>query len=53
MEVPRQEESQRQDLYEQQQEQHRQRQQEQRRKQTSGEDFLQQLRLGLIPLDGE
>ena len=53
VEVPRQEESQRQDLYEQQQEQHRQRQQEQRRKQTSGEDFLQQLRLGLIPLDGE
>lgn len=53
VEVPRQEESQRQDLYEQQQEQHRQRQQEQRRKQASGEDFLQQLRLGLIPLDGE
>lgn len=53
VEVPRQEESQRQDLYEQQQEQHRQRQQEQRRKQESGEDFLQQLRLGLIPLDGE
>ena len=53
VEAPRQEESQRQDLYEQQQEQHRQRQQEQRRKQTSGEDFLQQLRLGLIPLDGE
>lgn len=55
VEVPRQEESQRQDLYEQQQErQQRHRQQEQRRKQTaSGEDFLQQLRLGLIPLDGE
>ncbi|WP_325200984.1 flagellar hook-length control protein FliK [Oscillibacter sp.] len=53
VEVPRQEGSQRQDLYEQQQEQHRHRQQEQRRKQASGEDFLQQLRLGLIPLDGE
>ncbi|MCI9578498.1 MAG: hypothetical protein HFF98_06595 [Oscillibacter sp.] len=53
VEVPRQEESQREDLYEQQQEQHRRRQQEQRRKQESGEDFLQQLRLGLIPLDGE
>lgn len=53
VEVPRQEESQRQDLYEQQQEQHRRQQQEQRRKQESGEDFLQQLRLGLIPLDGE
>lgn len=53
VEVPRQEESQRQDLYEQQQEQHRRHQQEQRRKQESGEDFLQQLRLGLVPLDGE
>ena len=53
VEVPRQEESQRQDLYEQQQERHQRRQQEQRRKQESGEDFLQQLRLGLIPLDGE
>ena len=54
VEVPRQEESQRQDLYEQQQEHQQRRQQEQRRKQeTGGEDFLQQLRLGLIPLDGE
>lgn len=54
VEVPRQEESQRQDLYEQQQEQHRRHQQEQRRKhEASSEDFLQQLRLGLIPLDGE
>lgn len=53
VEVPRQEESQRQDLYEQQQEQHRRHQQEQRRQQESGEDFLQQLRLGLVPLDGE
>ena len=54
VEVPRQEESQRQDLYEQQQEQRQRQQQERRRKQeTGGEDFLQQLRLGLIPLDGE
>lgn len=54
VEVPRQEESQRQDLYEQQQEHHQRRQQEQRQKQEGGsEDFLQQLRLGLIPLDGE
>ena len=54
VEVPRQEESQRQDLYEQQQEQRQRQQQEQRRKrETAGEDFLQQLRLGLIPLDGE
>ncbi len=54
VEVPRQEESQRQDLYEQQQQQHRQhRQEERRRQETDSEDFLQQLRLGLIPLDGE
>ena len=54
VEVPRQEESQRQDLYDQQQERHQRQQQEQRRQQAaSGEDFLQQLRLGLIPLDGE
>ena len=53
VEVPRQEESQRQDLYEQQQEQHQRQQQERRRKRESGEDFLQQLRLGLVPLDGE
>ena len=54
VEVPRQEESQRQDLYEQQQEHHQRHQQEQRRRQErSGEDFLQQLRLGLIPMDGE
>lgn len=54
VEVPRQEESQRQDLYEQQQEQHQQHRQEQRQKrEAAGEDFLQQLRLGLIPLDGE
>lgn len=54
VEVPRQEESQRQDLYQQQQEHHQRRQQEERRKrETSGEDFLQQLRLGLVPTDGE
>ncbi len=54
VEVPRQEESQRQDLYEQQQQHHQQRRQEERRRQETGsEDFLQQLRLGLIPLDGE
>lgn len=54
VEVPRQEESQRQDLYEQQQEHHQRRQQEQRQKhEARSEDFLQQLRLGLIPLDGE
>ena len=53
VEVPRQEESQRQDLYEQQQEQQKRHQQEQNRKKeaATGEDFLQQLRLGLIPLD--
>ena len=39
VEVPRQEESQRQD--------------ERRKQESSGEDFLQQLRLGLIPLEGE
>lgn len=57
VEVPRQEESQRQDLYEQQQEHHRQRQQEEHRQsqEHSGdsEAFMQQLRLGLIPMDGE
>ncbi len=54
VEVPRQEESQRQDLYEQQQEHHQRRRQEQRQKQEArSEDFLQQLRLGLIPMDGE
>ena len=59
VEVPRQEESQRQDLYEQQQQQHRhQQQQEERREQRKShpgdtENFLQQLRLGLIPMEGE
>lgn len=52
VEVPRQEESQRQDLYEQQQNQHRQQQQEQRQsRHTDSEAFLQQLRLGLIPME--
>lgn len=55
VEVPRQEESQRQDLYEQQQEQRQrhQQQEQRRRQQASGEDFLQQLRLGLIPMEEE
>ena len=57
VEAPRQEESQRQDLYEQQQRQHRQ-QQERQEQQHKGhpadsENFLQQLRLGLIPMEGE
>ena len=54
VEVPRQEESQRQDLYEQQQNHHRQQQQERRRsRESDGEAFMQQLRLGLIPMVGE
>lgn len=56
VEVPRQEESQRQDLYDQQQKHHQQQQQQReqhRRQAASGEDFMQQLRLGLIPLDEE
>ena len=55
VEVPRQEENQqRQDLLDQQQKQREQQQQQQRRRQAaSGEDFMQQLRLGLIPLDEE
>ena len=52
MEAPRQEESR--GLYEQQQQQHQQHRQEQRReRRRDGEEFLQQLRLGLVPLDGE
>ena len=52
VEVPRQEESQRQDLYEQQQHQQRQQQQERRQsRHTDSEAFMQQLRLGLIPMD--
>lgn len=55
VEVPRQEESQRQDLYEEQnrQKQHQERQEQRRDQEDSSENFLQQLRLGLIPLEGE
>ena len=54
VEVPRQENQQRQDLYDQQQRHHQQHQQEQKHsRRESGEDFLHQLRLGLIPVDGE
>lgn len=54
VEVPRQENQQRQDLYDQQQRHQQQRQQEQKHsRRESGEDFLHQLRLGLIPVDGE
>ncbi len=55
VEVPRnQEGQQQQNLYDQEEQQQRHgRQEEQKRRQAvSGEDFLQQLRLGLIPLDG-
>lgn len=51
VEVPRQEESQRQDLYEQQQNQHRQQQEQRQSRHTDSEAFLQQLRLGLIPME--
>lgn len=56
VEVPKQENQQRQDLYEQQQQQSRQQHQQQEQRHSrkeSGEDFLHQLRLGLIPMDGE
>lgn len=58
VEVPRQQESQQQqnpyDQEQQARQQQQQRQQERRQQQAvSGEDFLQQLRLGLIPIDGE
>lgn len=55
VEVPRQQESQQQNFYDQQKghEQQQQQQQEHRRERQSGEDFLHQLRLGLIPGDGE
>ncbi len=53
VEVPRQEDSQRQDLYDQQQQQRQQQQQQQQQRQErrggSSEDFLHQLRLGLVP----
>lgn len=56
VEVPRRQESQRQDFYDGRQgsENHSRQQQERRREERqSGEDFLHQLRLGLIPVDGE
>lgn len=55
VEVPKQENQQRQDLYEQQQQSRQQHQQQEQRhsRKESGEDFLHQLRLGLIPMDGE
>lgn len=55
VEVPRQQESQQQNFYDRQQghEHQQQQQQEHRRERQSGEDFLHQLRLGLIPGDGE
>ena len=52
VEVPRQQESQRQDLYDDQQRQNQQQQRRQdERRQNGGQDFLHQLRLGLIPLE--
>ena len=55
VEVPRQQESQQQNFYDQQQgHEHQQHQQQQRRQERQGgEDFLHQLRLGLVPGDGE
>ena len=53
VEVPRQEDQPRQDLYEQQQRQQQQQHQREQQKQAAkeGEDFLHQLRLGLIPME--
>lgn len=55
VEVPRQQESQQQNFYDQQQghEHQQDRQQQRRQERQGGEDFLHQLRLGLIPGDGE
>lgn len=55
VEVPRQQESQQQNFYDQQQGHERQQQQQQQHRQErqGGEDFLHQLRLGLVPGDGE
>ena len=54
VEVPRQQESQQQNFYDQQQGREQQQQQQQHRQERqSGEDFLHQLRLGLVPGDGE
>lgn len=55
VEVPRHQESQQQqNLFDQEnQQRHQQRQDRPKQQAVSGEDFLQQLRLGLIPIDGE
>ena len=56
VEVPRQQESQQQNFYDGQQgreHQGRQQEQEHQQERQGGEDFLQQLRLGLVPGDGE
>lgn len=56
VEVPRQQESQQQNFYDGRQGRERQeqeQQQERRRERQGGEDFLHQLRLGLVPGDGE
>ena len=56
VEVPRQQESQQQNFYDGQQgreHQGREQQQEHRQERQGGEDFLHQLRLGLVPGDGE
>ena len=56
MEVPRQQESQQQNFYDGQQgreHQGRQQEQEHQQERQGGEDFLHQLRLGLVPGDGE
>lgn len=56
VEVPRRQESQQQDFYDGRQgsDSHSRQQQERRREdRRSGEDFLHQLRLGLVPVDGE
>lgn len=57
VEVPRQQESQQQNFYDGQQgrerQERQQQQQEHRQERQGGEDFLHQLRLGLIPGDGE
>lgn len=54
VEVPRQQESQQQNFYDQQQgHEHQQDRQQRRQERQGGEDFLHQLRLGLVPGDGE
>lgn len=55
VEVPRRQESQRQDFYDGRQgsENHGRQQERRREERQSSEDFLHQLRLGLIPVDGE